>query len=271
MVAERASLNTIVELREIGKIYEGVRGQRVEAIKDVSLDLYNEELIALVGPSGCGKSTLLKIIAGLEEPTNGDISRNITGPNFVAGFVFQDSSLMHWRNVYDNVKLPLEILRRKNSEGIDHMIRLVGLSGFEKAYPNELSGGMQRRVAIARALVHEPSVLLMDEPLTGVDEITRESMQVDLIHLMATLKVTGVLVTHDIEEAVYLSDRVFVMSPRPGKILDVVSIAFPREREPIVRTDQKFIGYCRRIRERLQLLAPRAVREDETQNRAGSN
>lgn len=264
-------MNTIVELKEIEKTFEGVHGQRVEAIKEISLDLHNQEVIALVGPSGCGKSTLLKIIAGLEKPTKGNLSRIIDSPNFIAGFVFQDSSLMHWRHVYDNVKLPLEILGMKNLEPINKMIKLVGLGGFEEAYPNELSGGMQRRVAIARALVHEPSVLLLDEPLTGVDEITRETMQVDLGDLMATLKVTGVLVTHDIEEAVYLSDRVFVMSHRPGRILEVISIEFPRPREPLVRTDQKFIAYCRRIRERLQLLAPRTRREDETPNTSRSN
>ncbi len=264
-------MSTIVKLNDIKKTYEGAHGQRVEAIREITLDLHPEEVIALVGPSGCGKSTLLRIIAGLEEPTRGVISRTMDTPNFIAGFVFQDSSLMHWRNVYDNVKLPLEILGKRDFKAIDRMIKLVGLSGFERAYPSELSGGMQRRVSIARALVHEPSVLLLDEPLTGVDEITREKMQVDLGDLMATLGVTGVLVTHDIEEAVYLSDRVFVMSARPGSILEVISIEFPRPRDPLVRVDQKFIFYCRRIRERLQLLAPRTTHESELTGRSGSD
>ncbi len=262
MVQEEVALTAnLVSLKNVSKNYETLTGEMIEAIKNVSFDLHSGEVLSLVGPSGCGKSTILKMISGVETPSTGTIDRDKEeGDNFV-GFIFQDSSLMRWRSVYDNIKLPLEVLGRKNVEKIAELIKTVNLTGFERAYPIELSGGMQRRVAIARALVHEPNVLLMDEPFTGVDEITKEILQTELNFVIRKLKVTAVLVTHDIEEAVFLADRVLVISDRPGTILQEVNVPLPKIREPVLRSEQRYLDCCLVIRERLNLLHPLRTRE----------
>lgn len=247
----------LVSIQHVGKTYDAVTGEKIEAIQDVSFNLDDGEVLGIVGPSGCGKSTLLKLMTGLEKPSTGKIERGEKTGNFIVGFIFQESSLARWRSVYDNIRLPLEVLGKKDEGSVKKVIELVGLSGFEKQYPAELSGGMQRRVAIARALVHEPTVLLMDEPFTGVDEITKELLQTELNYLMRNLKVTAVLVTHDIEEAVYLCDNVLVMSNHPGTVIHEVSVPLPKIRDPIVRTQQPFVECCTSIREKLQLLHPR--------------
>jgi NitT/TauT family transport system ATP-binding protein len=250
-------MQPLVSLEHISKAYDTITGDKVEAIQDVSFNLDEGDVLGIVGPSGCGKSTLLRLMTGLEEPTNGRITRGEKTGKFIVGFIFQDSSLARWRSVYDNIRLPLEVLGIKDEGQVKKVIELVGLTGFEKQYPTELSGGMQRRVAIARALVHEPTVLLMDEPFTGVDEITKELLQTDLNYLIRNLKVTAVLVTHDIEEAVYLSDKVLVMSNHPGTVIQKVEVPLPKTREPIMRTVPAFIECCTMIREKLQLLHPR--------------
>ena len=242
-------------LRDVSKTYTSSTGKAVEALNRVSLSLTEREVLAVVGPSGCGKSTLLRLIAGVEAPTSGTITRDFEARshNFAVGYVFQDSSLMRWRTVRQNINLPLEVLGMNDHEKVTEMVQLVGLTGFERAYPNELSGGMQRRVAVARALIHEPKVLLMDEPFTGVDELTRETLQRELVSLIRRLNVTGVLVTHDIEEAVYVANRVLVMSPRPGTITGEIRVPLPDKRGPLLRTKEPFVGCCRAIRKKLNL------------------
>jgi len=248
-------LTSLISVKGVCKRYETLAGETIEAIRNVSFELINGEVLAVVGPSGCGKSTLLRLIAGLETPGEGTIQTSKEN-GFIVGFIFQDSSLMRWRTVYDNIKLPLEVLGKDNPKKIHELIETTSLTGFERAYPTELSGGMQRRVAIARALVHEPNVLLLDEPLTGIDEITKEILQTELRYVIKKFRVTGVLVTHDIGEAVFLADRVLVMSPRPGTVIHEVRIPLPNIREPAIRSESQFGDCCRMIREQLNLLHP---------------
>jgi NitT/TauT family transport system ATP-binding protein len=155
-------MSPVVELEKLSKYYKTVKGNEVQALNDVSLSVQHEETVAIVGPSGCGKSTLLRLIAGVEKPSSGKIERETADNRFIVGYVFQDSSLMRWRTVYDNIKLPLEVVKKQDLGNIDRLIEMMGMKGFEKSYPMELSGGMQRRVSIARAFVHEPSIILMD-------------------------------------------------------------------------------------------------------------
>jgi NitT/TauT family transport system ATP-binding protein len=254
-------MTSLVSAKEVGKRYVTVTGETIEAIRNVSLELHEGEVLAIVGPSGCGKSTLLRLMSGVEAPSEGSIERRQDN-GFIVGFIFQDASLMRWRTVYDNIKLPLEVLGKEdNLKKIDELIQMVNLTGFERAYPIELSGGMQRRTAIARALVHEPNVLLMDEPLTGIDEITKEILETELSYIIRKLKVTAVLVTHDIGEAVFLGDRVLVMSARPGTVIYEVKVSLPSPREPAVRAQQQFADCCMAIRDRLNLLHPLRTRE----------
>jgi NitT/TauT family transport system ATP-binding protein len=241
----------IVAVENIGKTYTTVKGDDVVALQDISLAIQKDETVAIVGPSGCGKSTLLRLIAGVEQPTDGKIGRGTRDGRFIVGYVFQDSSLMRWRTVYDNIKLPLEVVKSHNYEKIDQLIEMIGLKGFEKAYPIELSGGMQRRVSIARAFVHEPSIVLMDEPFTGVDELTKEALQYELGTMLRNLRATAMLVTHDIEEAVFLSNRIFVMSRRPGRIVEEVPVKLPADRDPSMRSDLAFFDAAKKVREKL--------------------
>lgn len=244
-------MSTVVALEHVSKRYDTVKRTSVLAVDDVSMSVSEGETVAIVGPSGCGKSTLLRLIAGVERSDAGSIRRESPDGKFVVGYVFQDSSLMPWRTVQDNIKLPLEVLRKPNREKVRMLIDMIGMQGFEKSYPAELSGGMQRRVSIARAFVHDPSILLMDEPLTGVDELTKEGLQGELGTMLRNLNATAMLVTHDIEEAVFLSDRILVMSPRPGRLVDEVPVNLPRKRDPSVRTELEFFKAASRVREKL--------------------
>jgi len=241
----------IVAVESVGKTYATVKGDDVVALQDISLAIQKEETVAIVGPSGCGKSTLLRLIAGVEKPSDGKIQRETSDGRFIVGYVFQDSSLMRWRTVYDNIKLTLEVTKKKNYEKIDQLIEMIGMKGFEKAYPIELSGGMQRRVSIARAFVHEPSIVLMDEPFTGVDELTKEALQHELGTMIRRHHATAMLVTHDIEEAVFLSNRIFVMSRRPGRIVEEVPVRLPADRDPSMRSDLAFFDAAKKVREKL--------------------
>ncbi len=244
-------MTSVVVLENVSKHYTTVKGNEVQALKDVSLSVQKRETVAIVGPSGCGKSTLLRLIAGVEKPGSGRIHRETAGAHFVVGYVFQDSSLMRWRTVYDNIKLPLEVVKKKDLGNVDRLIEMIGMKGFERSYPIELSGGMQRRVSIARAFVHEPSIILMDEPFTGVDELTKEALENELGTLIRTLHVTALLVTHDIEEAVFLSDRIFVMSPRPGAIVEEVPVNLPPARDPSMRSNIEFFAAANKVRAKL--------------------
>ena len=241
----------IVTVDGVGKSYATVKGDEVVALRDVSLSIQKEETVAIVGPSGCGKSTLLRLIAGVERATEGHIERETDDGRFVIGYVFQDSSLMRWRTVYDNIKLPLEVVNKRNFAKIDQLIEMIGMKGFEKSYPIELSGGMQRRVSIARAFVHEPSIVLMDEPFTGVDELTKEALQNELGTMIRRLRATAMLVTHDIEEAVFLSNRILVMSRRPGTIVEEVPVNLPADRDLSMRSNLEFFDAARKVREKL--------------------
>lgn len=244
-------MSHVVALTDVEKRYETVQGNEVVALTGVSLAVEREEIVAIVGPSGCGKSTLLRLIAGVEEATGGAITRDSAGEEFVVGYVFQDSSLMPWRTVRDNIRLPLEVVKNKNPAMVDRLIEMIGMKGFERSYPVELSGGMQRRVSIARAFVHEPLIVLMDEPFTGVDELTKEGLQHELGGMLRDLRATALLVTHDIEEAVFLSDRILVMSPRPGRLVEEVLVDLPKRRDPSMRSDLNFFAAATKVRERL--------------------
>lgn len=245
------STDLVVRMENIDKRYSTAKGDDIVALRDVSLEVRRGETLGIVGPSGCGKSTLLRLIAGVESHTGGVIHRESTGGEFLVGYVFQQSSLMPWRSVYDNIKLPLEVVKSPDPDAVEKLIAMIGMEGFEKAYPRELSGGMQRRVSLARAFVHRPTIVLMDEPLTGVDELTKEALQNELGRMIEELQATAMLVTHDIEEAVFLSDRILVMSPRPGEIVEEVQVELPTIRDPSMRLSIEFFDAAKRVRERL--------------------
>jgi NitT/TauT family transport system ATP-binding protein len=225
-----------------------VDGQQICALQDVALRCQAGSFTALIGPSGCGKSTLLRIIAGLERPDTGSVSIGGETPGEkcragALGVAFQDPALLPWRTVRQNIALPLQVLKRvvpDQQEKIDRLIRLVGLDGFENARPGQLSGGMRQRVAIARALVTDPSVLLLDEPFGALDQILRRSMNVELQRIWLENRATTVLVTHGIDEAVFLADRVVVMQRNPGRIGQIVDIPLERPRRPEIFTAPEF-------------------------------
>ena len=206
----------------------------VQALAEVNLDIATGEFISIVGPSGCGKSTLLRIIADLVS-TDGSVTKPKKG-----AFVFQDSALLPWRTVQRNVELLMELEHTENKRAKAAVaLRQVGLNGFERSYPHQLSGGMKMRLSLARSLVLDPEYILLDEPLSAVDELTREVLQEELYGMWTRDKFTAILVTHNIAEAVYLSNRVVVMSPRPGKITDIIDIPF-KKRTPDIRTKPQF-------------------------------
>ncbi len=242
----------------LSKMYAGHDGP-VEALRDVGFSVTKGEFVSIIGPSGCGKSTLLKIILGVV-PTSGGTAllwgRSIIGPQVGAGMVFQSAALPPWRCVLDNVLLPIEVLglpRRDYVDAARTLINLVGLGGFERKLPYELSGGMQQRVAICRALIHEPDLLLMDEPFGALDALTREVMQAEIMRIWIETGKTVVFVTHSIDEAVLLSDRVLVMSARPGRIIEKVEIEIPHPRDADIRSSPKFQAYARHLRHSLDL------------------
>ncbi len=251
----------LIRLQRVGKTYDTAAGARLEALRDIDLAVDRGEFATVVGPSGCGKSTLLRIIAGLDRPTTGSAEVDgapVAGPVASAGIMFQDPLLMAWRTAINNVLLPIEVLRRNRSLYRDRaieMLRLVGLAGFEQRYPHELSGGMQQRVALARALIHDPDLLLMDEPFAALDEITREQMGLELLRIWSKTGKTVLFVTHSISEAVFLGDRVVVLSARPGLLRTEIRIDLPRPRTAVLRGDQRYTNYCQEIRRQLGLVA----------------
>ncbi len=248
---------TLLSIRNVKKIFKTREGE-LEALGDVTFDVYPGEFVSIVGPSGCGKTTLLKILAGLLAKSAGEIEVDEERFDITreVGFVFQKPLLLHWRKVLDNVLLPVEILRmdrqsvRKRAE---ELLGLVGLKGFENSYPNELSGGMQQRVSIARALIHDPKLLLMDEPFGALDAITRERMNLELLRIWQEAKKTILFVTHGINEAVFLSDRVIVLSSRPSRMVQALDIRLPRPRTLEVRTSPEFGRYTLQIYKSLEI------------------
>jgi NitT/TauT family transport system ATP-binding protein len=225
----------LLKIKNLSKLYIA-NGKELEALKDINLDIKENEFICFVGPSGCGKTTLLRIIAGLEEPSSGEVyinSEQIKGPGPERGMVFQEYSLFPWRTVMDNVAFGPELKGVPKQERYDsakQYIEMVGLERFESRYPHELSGGMKQRVAIARALVNNPRALLMDEPFGALDAQTRNIMQSELLKIWGEEKKTVVFVTHSVDEAIYLADRIVIMSARPGKIKDVIEVDLDRPR-----------------------------------------
>jgi NitT/TauT family transport system ATP-binding protein len=236
-------------IEHVSKRYYLERERRqVLALSDVSLAVSDGEFVAIVGPSGCGKTTLLNIVAGLLTCDAGSVSvdgRAVAGPGVDRAVVFQHSSLLPWRTIAGNVRYGMEIQKRFDATAMrqrtDAFIALVGLSGFERHYPSELSGGMQQRVNLARALASDPAVLLMDEPFAALDAQTREQMQLELLKIWSQARKTVVFITHQINEAVYLADRVVVMSPRPGRIKGVFDVPFPRPRMLSLKRDPGFL------------------------------
>ena len=232
----------------------------VEAIREASLDIREREFVTLIGPSGCGKSTLLRIIGGLIDPTSGRVEVRGHSPLEAQrtkdiGFVFQQPALLPWRSVERNIELPFELNRGAGSERLcstDEILALVGLGAFAKAHPYQLSGGMQQRVAIARALIFDPALLLMDEPFGALDEITRAGMRYELLRIWGDTRKTVLFVTHSIAEAIVLSDRVVVMSPRPGEIREVIDITLPRPRNEDVESTPEFVRIADHLRHLLR-------------------
>ena len=243
-----------ISVENVSKRYQTRSGTRVAALEHVSLEIHADEFLTIVGPSGCGKSTLLKLLGGLLGPTEGTIRVRGTlleGPSPDVGMVFQSPVLLPWRSVLDNVLFPIEILRRPRREyrlEAERLIALVGLKGFERSVPRELSGGMQQRVSICRALIHDPPLLLMDEPFGALDAMTREDMGMELLRVWSERRKTVVFVTHSIPEAILLADRVAVMTPRPGRIVDVLPIDLPRPRSIKMEFSREFQKYAEAVR-----------------------
>lgn len=248
----------MIFIQDLVKIFRLKARESLNVIRSVSLSISENEVISILGPSGCGKTTLLRIIGGLEPPTTGTISASGMLPTeaqkeHLFGFVFQSPILFPWRSVEENIRLPIELIQddhQAHTSAVSSMISLMRLDGFEAAYPHELSGGMQSRVSFARALVYQPSVLLLDEPFGSLDEITRGLMNEELLLILQQTSTTVVLVTHSIEEAVTLSDRVIVLSDKPSQVVAEVRIEIPRENRVSTKNNNSriFQNYVQEIR-----------------------
>ena len=257
-----------VVIDNISKKYINNRGEHLLALSDVSLTVNPEEFVVLVGPSGCGKSTLLNMVGGLLSPTSGKIYFTDLPENHdpLVGIVFQEIGLFPWRSVWQNIAFGLEELginKKEMSERIAHYTELVGLSGFENAYPSQLSGGMRQRVGIARALAMQPDLLLMDEPFSALDAQTRMIMQEELLSIWEKTRLSTLYVTHNIAEAVHLADRVIVLSRRPGRISEIVTIDMPRAERTAPKNAEKFNSYVDSIWNHIKADALDALMEVE--------
>ena len=251
-------ISPVVEARQLGLTFQTNDGP-VQALTGVDLTIGKGEFVSFIGPSGCGKTTFLRVIADLEKPSEGTISVNGMSPQLAResrayGYVFQAAALFPWRTIDRNVALPLEIMgvhAQEQKARVTRVIDLVNLTGFENKYPWQLSGGMQQRASIARALAFDADLLLMDEPFGALDEIVRDHLNKQLLELWARTNKTICFVTHSIPEAVYLSTRIVVMSPRPGRVTDVIESTLPRERPLHIRESQEFLTIAHRVRDGL--------------------
>jgi len=250
---------TVISARSLDLTFETNDGP-VHALKGVDLDIKQGDFVSFIGPSGCGKTTFLRVMADLEQPTGGEITVNGVSPRAARearayGYVFQAAGLYPWRTIGGNIRLPLEIMGVSKAEQVDRVARvleLVELGGFENKFPWQLSGGMQQRASIARALSFDADLLLMDEPFGALDEIVRDHLNEQLLKLWARTQKTIAFVTHSIPEAVYLSTKIVVMSPRPGRITDVIESTLPKERPLEIRESPEFLAIAQRVREGLR-------------------
>ncbi|MBP3127692.1 ABC transporter ATP-binding protein [Thalassospira sp. ER-Se-21-Dark] len=254
-----ASKKAVVDIKKLSLTFQTADGP-VCALSDVDLTIEEGDFVSFIGPSGCGKTTLLRVIADLEQATGGEISINGVTPHEARekrayGYVFQAPALLPWRSIERNVTLPLEIMEISKEERVkraQEALKLVELNGFEKKFPWQLSGGMQQRASIARALSFDADLLLMDEPFGALDEIVRDHLNEQLLKLWARTNKTVAFVTHSIPEAVYLSSKIVVMSPRPGRIIDVIETDFPKDRTLDIRETPEFLEIAHRVREGLR-------------------
>ncbi|QIE46911.1 ABC transporter ATP-binding protein [Pseudohalocynthiibacter aestuariivivens] len=250
---------TVISAQNLSLTFQTNDGP-VHALKDVSLDVEKGDFVSFIGPSGCGKTTFLRVMADLEQQTAGTITVNGVSPAEARrarayGYVFQAAGLYPWRTIGGNIRLPLEIMgydKSDQAKRVKRVLELVELAGFEKKFPWQLSGGMQQRASIARALAFDADILLMDEPFGALDEIVRDHLNEQLLHLWASTQKTICFVTHSIPEAVYLSTKIVVMSPRPGRIADVIDSPLPRERPLDIRDTPEFIDIAHRVRDGLR-------------------
>jgi NitT/TauT family transport system ATP-binding protein len=261
---ENASRRRIIDLENVSVTYEAQRGEPYTAVENIDLSVQEREFVSLIGPSGCGKSTLLKVITGLLDPSGGRVTINGGSPDEARrqrlfGIVFQEPTLLPWRDVRGNAGLLVEFARAMgaedpsgNSGGPEDLLRLVGLADFLHNYPRELSGGMKQRVAIARALSIDPAILMMDEPFGALDAMTRDSMNEELLRIWRQTQKTVVFITHSIRESVYLSDAVYVISGKPGRVVEKVPIELPRPRRPEQQTTPEFQRHLDRLRDLLE-------------------
>ncbi len=253
------SKKTVINAENLSLIFETNDGA-VHALKDIDLNVEKKDFVSFIGPSGCGKTTFLRVVADLEKPSSGKITINGKTPQTARqdrdfGYVFQAPALLQWRNISKNISLPLEIMgysKEEQKTRIEKNIELVGLSGFEKKFPWQLSGGMQQRASIARALAFDADLLLMDEPFGALDEIVRDHLNEQLLELWKKTKKTICFVTHSIPEAVYLSTKIVVMSPRPGRITDIIHSDLPFDRPLDIRESAKFLEIAQRVRRGLR-------------------
>lgn len=259
VAAEQGALSSVVSAKGLNLTFQTNDGP-VHALKDVDLEIGKGEFVSFIGPSGCGKTTFLRCIAALETPTGGSLTVNGMTPDEARrkrayGYVFQAAGLYPWRTIARNIKLPLEIMgysRAEQDSRVEEVLKLVDLEGFGGKYPWQLSGGMQQRASIARALAFDADILLMDEPFGALDEIVRDHLNEQLLHLWDRTGKTIGFVTHSIPEAVYLSTKIVVMSPRPGRISDVIESSLPKERPLDIRDTPEFLEIAHRVREGLR-------------------
>lgn len=244
-----------ITIKNVGRIYVDANGSKVEALRSINLTIRPGEFISFIGHSGCGKTTLMRLIAGLDLPQTGELylgSEKISGPSYERGFVFQHTNLFPWASIENNISAGLKArgLYKQQKCRVAEFIKLTGLDGFETVYPHQVSGGMAQRASLARALINDPKVLLLDEPLGALDAFTRVDLQDKILELWSSRGTTMILVTHDVDEAIYLSDRIVIMTPRPGKIEEILEVDLKRPRE---RSSEEFIALRVEILRKLHL------------------